>query len=397
MRSASLLFVLGLLACPSMAALAKTQGPSSQIPDRREFPVNDQINPCQDFYQYACSKVIKNFKLRDDRSDHTFAFDDSAERLLEKKKTFLRKIAHAPAKSSSLSPRTQTLATIYNSCMDSDARRLEEKQRVSQTLSKLASIKDKAEFSQFLADERQAARTSLYEIGNIADQDQPASYNFYFSVNAMSLPERSYYENAEVQRDFKKVLSSFYQTLGQKNATATAQTVLDFESAFAKVYPKPAEWREIMVEKREISRDDLIQRYPSFRMAETLKQVPQTTKIRHLIPESFAFLQDHLTHDSLDTLKAVYLFQSLAPLLDDAYPAFEKSYRAFRIKHLGESKLRPDRQERCTMLVMDKFTKELDAELLPEIFPSFPEEKFIALAEDIRKSIINGIQSNQWL
>ncbi len=66
------------------------KGASSEIPERREFPVSDNIKPCDDFYQYACKEVVDNFKLRPDRSRHTFAFSDSRERLLEKKKAFLR-------------------------------------------------------------------------------------------------------------------------------------------------------------------------------------------------------------------------------------------------------------------------------------------------------------------
>ena len=52
--------------------------------------------------------------MRPDRSSHTFAFDDSAERLLEKKKAFLRDIAAESKKGVKLAPRSQTLATVYN-------------------------------------------------------------------------------------------------------------------------------------------------------------------------------------------------------------------------------------------------------------------------------------------
>src|ERR1039457_3982072 len=56
------------------------------IPAKREFPVDETISPCQDFYSYTCHKVIDSFKLREDRSRHIFSFSDSTERLLEAKK-----------------------------------------------------------------------------------------------------------------------------------------------------------------------------------------------------------------------------------------------------------------------------------------------------------------------
>src|SRR5271155_5453876 len=70
-------------------------GASSEIPARREFPVNPAFRPCDDFYQYACSKVNESFKLREDRSYHDFAFSDSSERLLEAKKKFMKELGQA--------------------------------------------------------------------------------------------------------------------------------------------------------------------------------------------------------------------------------------------------------------------------------------------------------------
>lgn len=46
---------------------------------------------------------------------------------------------------------------------------------------------------------------------------------------------------------------------------------------------------------------------------------------------------------------------------------------------------------------MHSYTKEIDAILMPRIFPDFPKEKFIALAEDIRKSILRSLENNTWL
>lgn len=39
---------------------------SSEIPNKRKYPINNSINPCVNFYGYACSNVIDNFKLRED-------------------------------------------------------------------------------------------------------------------------------------------------------------------------------------------------------------------------------------------------------------------------------------------------------------------------------------------
>ena len=73
----------------NLLTVTATFGASSEIPLKREFPLNDKINPCQNLYEHACSKTIENFQLRPDRRKHTFAFNDSSERILEFKKKYL--------------------------------------------------------------------------------------------------------------------------------------------------------------------------------------------------------------------------------------------------------------------------------------------------------------------
>ncbi len=386
-----------LLAQIAAAATPATPAPSSVIPDRRDFPVNPNVSPCENFYEYACSNVISSFKLRDDRSSHTFAFSDSRERILDKKKAFMQDLDQQLRSGKAMSERSKTLATVYGACMNVDGRKKEELDLVKTTLAQLDKIKTREQFLKFLAEQREAAYHTFVDVGTTANQDNPDLYDFAFMGNLMTLPERSYYLKPEVTTDYQKVIEKFFTTIGDKKAAEKAKTVLAMETEFAKVYPLPAEMREIYTRKTSISKADLLKKYPSFQLTKELERVPDTTNIRHIVPEAYAFMEKTLAKEDLTKLKTLYAYQALSPLMDDAYPEFFNSRFEFRQKHLGESKVRPERQERCTQMVMRSFNKELDAEVLPLMFPNFPEEKFIALAESVRGSIIEGVKQNQWL
>ncbi len=57
----------------SLLLAAEPPAPTSEIPDKRDFPLSSKINPCEDFHQYVCSEAEARFKLREDRSHHVFS------------------------------------------------------------------------------------------------------------------------------------------------------------------------------------------------------------------------------------------------------------------------------------------------------------------------------------
>ncbi len=392
------LVVPWLLTSPLLAATQPVaKAPSSDIPERREFPVNDNINPCENFYEYACSNAVSSFKLREDRSNHTFAFSDSRERILEKKKSFLKELSDKLAKNEKLSDRSARLATVYSACMDPEARKKEELAEVKKLTSELAKIKNRDQFLKFLAAKRDAAEPSFVSVGATVNQDKPELYDFYFAADMQTLPERSYYLKPEVVADYEKVLEKFFTTIGEKKAKDSAKAVLKIETEFAKVHPLPSEMRAIWTSRSSITKKDILTKYPSFQLDTALSKVPDSTNIRHYIPETYAFTEKTLKTAKLEDLKAIYAYSALAGMMDDAYPEFFDVRYNFNATHLGASKVRPVREERCTQMVMGNYNKELDAELLPVMFPDFPQDKFIELAEKVRASIISGVKTNNWL
>jgi putative endopeptidase len=368
--------------------------PSSEIPARREFPINEKADPCKDFYQYTCSKVNQSFKLREDRSSHTFSFSDSAERLLESKKTFLKDLTTTSKK---LGVRSKLLRTIYNACMDEEAQKKEERGLVDKGFKEIGDLKSNREFQAFISDKVLSKDFSFIGVDNIANLDDPEWDDIYVIADLQSLPERSYYDKPDVVKDLEALMVAFFKTVSPNDAEARAKAVLAFEKEFSQSYPLPAEFRDLVSKKTDVPRETLLKNYPSFQLPGVFRFIPGRTKVRNLTPANFEFLNKALNEKPLQILKDVYAFHSLVDVLDNAYPEFFNLRFEFSKKHLGGPNVRPDRQERCTKLVMSRFGREFDAELLPVMFPNFPQEKVVQLAEKIRASLIKGIEGNKWL
>ncbi len=390
--------VILLFVSLSHSADGKSIEPSSAIPEKREFPLSATVNACQDFHEYVCGSVEKSFKLRDDRSSHTFAFDDSDERILEKKKDFFKNIQNEKK----FSPRSQQLKDYYMACMNEKNSATEEKYLVKKLVGEMAAMKSIENFIDANLANLTNEKWSVISYDIMPNIDNSDIYDMTFDVNLMGLPEHTYYDNKDLVEDYQKLIADFLNTLYPKESPddhlKRAVAIVDFEKRFKEVYPFPAEFRQRYTQPRKINRADFLKNNKLLKLESFFKvHIPETTLMRDFIPESFDFLQKELKSENLQVLKDMYAYRNAREFMDDAYPELFKKRWAFRHKFLGGPLTRSVRQERCTMAVMGSFNRELDIEMLPRLFPDFPKDKMEMTAAKIRQSILDGIQKNTWL
>lgn len=391
----SKILVAGILISGLIQAAPKK--PSSEIPERRDFPLSQTVSACEDFHKYVCSAAEESFQLRPDRSAHTFAFNDSFERILSKKKLFFKSIESEK----NLNPRGQQLKDFYLACMNDKATATEEKQYVSQVIKELSQIDSIEALIKYDQENLQRGRYSLMMIDDSANADNPDKYDIYFGNSFMNLPDHSYYEKKDLIAGYKAIQTEFFKTVFPKmknsEITSRIESMYNLETEFVTKYPKAAERRQRWSEKRDISQTQFTSQFPRLQMEKVFALAPKDLAVRVNIPEAVTFLNDKLTPANLATLKDIYLYKSLSGIMDDAYPKFFKKKFDFNHKFLGGAEKRPERQERCTLRMMSEFEKEIDEVLMDRLFPNFPKDKVVEISEKIRGSILKGIETNKWL
>jgi putative endopeptidase len=381
---------------PPKPAPAKSK-PSSTIPDRREFPLSNEVGACTDFHKYVCSGAESSFKLRPDRSSHTFAFSDSHERILEKKKEFFTKIDQEK----NLPPRAQQFVAFYKACMNTKARAKEEREQLAALVKELGGIKTVKDFVTADQDLMLKGRISIMNLYNTNNTDNSDKLDLGTMLSFMQLPDQSYYEKPEVVADYKALLVDFFKTaypsLSKKDINAKVERLYAFELEFAKAYPKRAERRDRWSEKRFVPQAQILKDYPLLQMEKLLSKVSPDTFVHIPYPEAHAYYNTKATDTNLDVLKDALLYATGSSIMDEGYPKFFKKKFVFYRKHFGGPEKRSDLQERCTKLTQNSFEKEVDEVMMARLFPNFPEEKMQAVAAKVRGAIVSGLEKNKWL
>jgi putative endopeptidase len=378
------------------SALPEVQ-PTSEIPARREFPVNSEVNPCEDFHKYVCSIAESRFKLRDDRSHHTFAFNDSRERLLDAKKDFMKNLP----KEKKLTPRARQIKDFYMGCMDTKMRAKEEKAKLAQVEKELKRISHAKDFIKYLNAQTFDGDMNFVYFYDTPNMDDPHKLDIGLGANLMDLPDQSYYEKADLMAAYKDLFVKFFMTaepaLSKEQATAKADAQIAMQKEFAKIYPEAAIRRQRYSEKRVASQKDVLAKYPQLQLQTFLNKAPKSTLVNIPVPEGLQYINEKLNDSTLQTFKDFYLYKVGSALMDEGYPDFFQAQFDFEKKFFGGPQSRPDLQERCTSAASGTFMMELDQVLIGRLFPGFKDEKVQTLAGKIRGSIVDGLEHNTWL
>src|SRR5436309_9956708 len=115
MRAFRLALVVLLLATAS--AFAQSTSPSKPGPGFSIDNIDKDVDPCTDFYQFACGNWIKNSEIPADRPAWQ-SFSELNESNLEVERKILEK---AESGGAGRNPIDQKIGDLYGSCMDEKA------------------------------------------------------------------------------------------------------------------------------------------------------------------------------------------------------------------------------------------------------------------------------------
>lgn len=388
--------ILALSFCfPAFGALTRQELlKGAQIPEKRQFAESAKYPACENFHKYVCDQEESSFKLPADRAFWYFSFSDNSERILQARKNFFKKI------SKGFNPEGERIAQVknfYKACMDAKASAGSEKAYVNKVKEQYASLKSTADFRSYISKNLGSAEFTGLQIASEANQQDPNFDDVLLLGVVATFPVASYYKDPAALADLESLAADLFKDIGFKDWKERAKQLVQFETQFNEFMPLPAEFRQLIGADTYKPREQFVSSYGNIDWKPLFSRIPERTKLRDFTSKVLSTFNTQLGQADRTTLESVFVFHSLKDYLDDGYPNFQKKYQTFRSKYEGVPAQRSPRDERCTQSTVAAFSFEIDEYLIPILFPDFPQEKVIALAERVRQAILQGLDKNQWL
>src|SRR5437667_3810146 len=236
MRAIGIVFVSVLLF--TMFSFGQT---SASQPAASSFSIENidkSVDPCVDFYQYACGNWLKKTEIPSDQTEW-ISFTELYERNLVTLRNILEKAAAGGPGRNAID---QKIGDYYGACMDEksvDAKGLDP---LKPELDRIAAAKDKTALIDAIARVHLIGPNPLFNFYSSPDLHNADMVIAYIDQGGLTLPDRKYYINDEDAKmvEQRKHLTDYATTLftlsGQsaQQAADSAQAVLRIETALAK-------------------------------------------------------------------------------------------------------------------------------------------------------------------
>ena len=363
--------------------------------------IDKTVDPCVDFYQYACGNWRVNNPIPSDQV-RWGRFNELADRNNYLTYSSLKAAAEAPK-----TPLQKKYGDFFAACMNEDAAEKLGVHALDPQLKAIASFTDKKQFTAFdIEMTERFGGGALFGVGVGQDQKDSSKQIAMTGQGGLSLPDRDYYltddaRSKTIREQYVAHVTKMFVLLGDspEKAAAEAANVMRIETALAKGSMGRVEMRDPAARYHLMSVEDAQRLTPDFNWRRYLDAIgmKEAKEINISSPGFEKTANEVLETESIDALHSYMRWHAIhgaAPLLSKAVAA--ENFDFFSRTLNGQKEEQP-RWKRCTRMTDGALGEAVGQDWVKLNFPPESKASMEKLVAALEKALAEDIAALPWM
>ena len=369
-----------------------------------KFDISDidkSVDPCVDFYQFACGNWMKNNPIPGDQPTW-LSFNEVYEHNLSVLRGILEK---ASANDPKRSPVMQKIGDFYASCMDEAAVNKAGYTPLKPELDRIAAVKDKTEMIALMAHEQLLGPNPLLGMGSGPDLHNADVTIATIDQNGLTLPDRDYYLKDDaptmaIRNGFIDHMKKMFAMIGQspEQAAQSADTVLKIETELAKAFMERTLRRDPKNRDHKMTVEQAGALGPNFHLDRyfAASGAPQFKELNVGNPDFFKNVNAVIESTPLDAWKTYMTWQMLNNASAWLSDEFVQENFKFEQAITGQKEL-PVRWKRCVNLTDGSLGEALGQPYVDATFGAEGKARMLKMVDALENSLKRDITELPWM